>query len=508
MIARTLMIQGSSSSAGKSLLTAALCRIFRRKGMKVAPFKAQNMSNNAAVCADGGEIGRSQAFQAFACDIEPTIQMNPVLLKPEADSRSQVIVNGKPWNNLNARDYFERSRMLWSEVTSALDALRDEFDLVIVEGAGSPAELNLEKYDLVNMRVARYANAPVLLVGNIELGGIFAQLLGTLSLLADEDRQLVKGLIVNKFRGDQSLFDDGVSILEERGGVPVLGVVPWIADLNLPEEDAAPIHETKMLGEAVRDQLDIAVVYFPRISNLDDVDALRSEPNVRIRFVKSARHLGSPDAILLPGTKSTLDDLRWLRETGLADAILKAAESGTELIGICGGYQMLGERIENPYRLESDIPAANGLGVLPVNTRFETGDKQTRQTTVTVTESTPVAGTAGLIVRGYEIHQGTSQSANGWLTLDDRTEFSGSSNKDSSVWGCYLHGLFHNDDFRAAWIHKLSTTKGLPTATTGSFSSFADFTKRELDRLADVVESALGIDSLMQLINLKTESVS
>jgi len=499
------MIQGTCSSAGKSLLTAALCRIFRRHGLRVAPFKAQNMSNNAAVCADGGEIGRSQAFQALACGIEPTVQMNPVLLKPEADSRSQVIVNGKPWNNLNARDYFERSKMLWSEMTSALDSLREEYDLVIIEGAGSPAELNLQEFDFVNMRVAHYADAPVLLVGNIELGGIFAQLLGTLSLLPDKDRQQVCGLIVNKFRGDQSLFDDGVKILEERSGLPVFGVIPWVTDLNLPEEDAAPVQETRNSPQTPTDQIDIAVIYFPRISNLDDVDALRSESNTRIRFVRSARHLGSPDAILLPGTKSTLDDLAWLRETGLADAIIDAAEQGIEVIGLCGGYQMLGTRIENPHQFESDIPGADGLGLLPVQTTFEQTPKQTKQTTATICENSPVPGTTGLIVSGYEIHQGTSTADDGWLNASGVACHCDSSGYNNTVWGCYLHGLFHNDRFRAAWIEKICRRTGKDSSSS---KPYAVLIEHELDRLADEVEAALGTDRLMQLINSQVETVS
>lgn len=507
--AKTLMIQGTCSSAGKSLLTAALCRIYRRKGYRVAPLKAQNMSNNAAVCADGGEIGRSQAFQALACGIDPTYQMNPVLLKPEADSRSQVIVNGKPWNNLDARDYFERSQMLWSEITSALDSLREEYDLVIMEGAGSPAELNLQQFDLVNMRVARYANAPVLLVGNIELGGIFAQLLGTLWLLPEEDQSRITGFIVNKFRGDLSLFDDGISILEERSGVPVMGVVPFVQDLNLPEEDAAPVQETKMIDKADGHRLDVAVIYFPRISNLDDVDALRSEPDVSIRFVKSARNLRTPDIILLPGTKSTLDDLQWLRKTGLADEIVDAAERGVEIIGLCGGYQILGEQINNSQQIESDIPSAIGMGLLPIHTNFNGGEKQTRQTSATIAANTPIPETAGMTVSGYEIHQGTSTTNSGWLDIEGAATPCGSAGYDNRVWGCYLHGLFHNDDFRAAWIGKIKQHKGWsnekPSSTT---YSYADLVERELDRLADEVEAALGTDALMELIASKIETTS
>lgn len=509
MTARTLMIQGTCSSAGKSLLTAALCRIFQRKGIRVAPFKAQNMSNNAAVCRDGSEIGRSQALQALAAGVEPGYQMNPVLLKPEADSRSQVIVNGRPWNNLNARDYFERSQALWSKITAALDTLREQYELVIIEGAGSPAELNLKEFDLVNMRVAHYAEAPVLLVGNIELGGIFAQLLGTQMLLPEEDQQLIKGFIVNKFRGDLSLFDDGITELEQRSGLPVAGVVPWIPDLRLPEEDAAPVEETRRgLPDSAGD-LDIAVIYLPRISNLDDVDALRWESGVGLRFVRSVDRLGTPDAIFLPGTKNTLDDLEWLRQTGLANSLLRAAETGTEIVGICGGYQMLGNRIENPERIESRVDSADGLGLLPVRTRFESSDKQTRQTAATVSDRTPVPGTAGMTVSGYEIHQGRSESSHGWLQVSGEKPLDGSSSENQQVWGCYLHGLLTNDEFRSAWIRKLRSRRGdEPPRLPESSISFADRTEMELHRLADIVEAALGEEALMNWAGLNTGSIT
>lgn len=509
MTARTLMIQGTCSSAGKSLLTAALCRIFQRKGIRVTPFKAQNMSNNAAVCQDGSEIGRSQALQALAAGVEPTYQMNPVLLKPEADSRSQVIVNGRPWNHLNARDYFERSQALWTEITTALDTLREQYELIIIEGAGSPAELNLQEFDLVNMRVAHYAEAPVLLVGNIELGGIFAQLLGTQMLLPEADRQLLRGFIVNKFRGDQSLFDEGVTELEQRSGLPVLGVIPWIPNLRLPEEDAAPVEETRRQQATSCNDLDIAVIYLPRISNLDDVDALRYEPDVSIRFVRSVDRLGSPDAIILPGTKNTLDDLEWLRQTGLASAISEAAATGTEIVGICGGYQMLGTEIENPNRIESDRPSAEGLSLLPVRTVFENTNKQTRQTTGIVSGTTPVPETAGMTVSGYEIHQGRSESSNGWLSIEEEDELDGAATDNHRIWGCYLHGLMTNDEFRTAWIQKLRFQRGdRPMASVEPVLSFAERTEQELNRLADAVESAIGEETLMQLAGLKAGSMT
>ena len=369
MTGRVLMIQGTSSSAGKSLLVAALCRIFARRGVRVAPFKAQNMSNNAAVCADGAEIGRSQALQALAAGVEPTADMNPILLKPEADTVSQVIVNGRPWKRLAARDYFATKQTLWPVVTQSLNRLREVYELIVIEGAGSPAELNLRNVEIVNMSVARYCEAPVLLVGDIERGGVFAQLLGTLWLLPAEERRLVRGLLVNKFRGDASLFDDGRTMLEERGGVPVLGVIPWLAGLDLPEEDAEVLSR-QSAHSLTNDALDIAVIRLPRISNFDDFAPLAAEPNVRVRYVDSLARLGNPSAIILPGTKSTLADLAWLQEAGLAERIFALAAQGTPIVGICGGYQMLSQTLSDPEQVESNVTDMLGLGLLPTTTVF------------------------------------------------------------------------------------------------------------------------------------------
>src|SRR6185436_8281138 len=350
MKAKVLMIQGSSSSAGKSLLVTALCRIYARRGIKVAPFKAQNMSNNAAVCADGSEIGRAQALQAAASGIAPSVDMNPVLIKPEADARSQIILMGRPWQTLEAKTYYEKKELLWKHVTQSLDRLRQAHELVIIEGAGSPAELNLKRGDIVNMAVARYAGSPVLLVGDIDRGGIFAQLLGTLWLLDREERELLRGFVVNKFRGDLSLFEDGIQIIEQKSRIPVLGVIPYLRGLSLPDEDAVSVEVASRAAQpASASQTDIAVLALPRIANFDDFDPLRAEPGVHIRHVDSASQLGEPHAIIIPGTKSTIADLEWLRQTGLAQAVIKFAQNGGVVVGICGGYQMLGQVIHVPF---------------------------------------------------------------------------------------------------------------------------------------------------------------
>jgi adenosylcobyric acid synthase len=458
MPAKTLMLQGTSSSVGKSVLTAALCRIFARRGVRVAPFKAQNMSNNAAACGDGGEIGRAQAVQATAAGIAPTPDLNPVLLKPEADSRSQVIVLGRRWQTLRAGSYYRRKEELWPIVTAALDRLRAAYELVIMEGAGSPVELNLRSFDIVNMSIARYAGSPVLLAGDIDRGGIFAQLLGSLWLLPDEERALVRGLIVNKFRGDRRLFADGVHILEERGSVPVLGVVPYLSDLALPEEDAVAL-DTGIRHDPSH-VCDIAVIRLPHIANFDDFDPLRSEICVRLRYVGSVAALGNPSAIILPGTKSTLADLTWLMERGFAEAIHRQVAQGTAIVGICGGYQMLGSRIRDLEHTESSSAEMPGLGLLPVETVFA-GDKAVFQSCARIADGPSwLTDLRGQTVEGYEIHMGRTRSANAWLEITARNgqpcqADDGCIRADGRVWGCYLHGLFANAALRRAWLASL-----------------------------------------------------
>lgn len=503
MTAKVLMVQGTSSSAGKSLLVTALCRIYARRGVRVAPFKAQNMSNNAAVCADGGEIGRAQALQAAAAGLVPTVDMNPVLIKPEADSRSQVILLGRPWHSLAAKSYYEKKALLWKHVTAALDRLRAAYDLVLIEGAGSAAEINLKRGDIVNMAVARYAHSPVLLVGDIDRGGIFAQLLGTLWLLEPEERALVRGLVVNKFRGDLSLFAEGVKILEEKGDVPVLGVIPYLKDLSLPDEDAVsvesasrsprPVSSTR--GGAVA-QTDVVVLALPRISNFDDFDPLEAEPGVTLRYVSSVSALGRPDAVILPGSKSTVADLAWLRKTGLAEAVTAFAKGGGAVVGICGGYQMLGETIADPHHVESQEEQTPGLGLLPLHTEFSRV-KATYQAQAQIRcRRDWMARLDGMTLYGYEIHAGETPSQTSWLEIVSRNGqqvrvADGGASYDSKIWGCYLHGLFNNDAFRHAWLESLGW-KGKGVSQEQIFSE-------SLDALADAVQGALNMD-LLELI--------
>jgi adenosylcobyric acid synthase len=500
MAARVLMIQGTSSSVGKSLLVTALCRIFARQGLRVAPFKAQNMSNNAAVCADGAEIGRSQAVQAAAAGIMPCADMNPILLKPEGQGRTQIIAMGQHHRTVSARAYAAYKDELWPLVTAALDRLRATYDVVLIEGAGSPVELNLRSRDLVNMAVARYAQAPVVLVGDIARGGIFAQLLGTLWLFPPEEQALVRGLVINQFHGDVEFFADGVRLLEERSARPVLGVMPFLPDLRLPEEDAADLDTVTSSRSPGQGEVDIAVIRLPHIANFDDFGALAAEPGVTVRYVTSPALLGQPQAVILPGTKSTIDDLRWLRAQGLEPALQRLTATGTVVVGICGGYQMLGQRIDDPEGIESPLPTITGLGFLPVTTVFET-TKATYQAEACITGGPGwLAALQGQRIYGYEIHMGRTPSPQPWLTITQRNGTptalaEGLVVADGHIWGCYLHGLFDNGTLRRAWLRSLGWQ---PRGTPDTLLPLQTM----LDRLAVHVETHLDMTRLEMLLGV------
>ncbi|MBB6734335.1 cobyric acid synthase [Cohnella zeiphila] len=407
--ARTLMLQGTASDVGKSVLTAALCRIFRQDGYRVAPFKSQNMSNNSYVTPDGKEIGRAQGMQADACGIPATTDMNPILLKPTREMASQVVVHGKPYRDLDARTYRE-SYLPVAEgiVREALGRLRGAYDVVVIEGAGSPAEINLKSRDIVNMRLAGWADAPVLLVADIDRGGVFASIVGTLELLEPHERERVQGIVINKFRGDVSLLKPGLDWLEERIGKPVLGVVPYLPNLGLEDEDSASLDGRSETASAASRPLDIAVPRYPRISNFTDIDALSAEPDVRVRFVTSPEEWGSPDAVVLPGSKNTAEDLAFLRQIGLEAKLLAFAERGGRVAGICGGYQMMGQRLLDPDGVESERPLTPGLGLLPLSTRFEREKRTVR--IVGTTAGWPGSGFGAEAGRGARDHEGSAAS--------------------------------------------------------------------------------------------------
>ncbi|XSG76213.1 cobyric acid synthase [Herpetosiphon llansteffanensis] len=484
MLAPVLMVVGTASSVGKSTLVSALCRIAARRGIRVAPFKAQNMSNNAAVTANGEEIARSIAVQAAAAKLAPSVQMNPILIKPEGQRRSQIIVQGRAWRTLDAIDYWQRKQMLWDIVSNSLDNLRQEYDLVIAEGAGSPVELNLKAHDITNMRVATYAQAQTLLVGDIDVGGIFAAMLGTLMLLEPAERQLIAGLIVNRFRGDPALFHDGIAILEQRSNVPVLGVVPWLPQLGLPEEDAVALERPEQVANKAG--LTIGVLQLPAIANFDDFDPLAQEHGVAVRYINHPHELAHCQALILPGTKHTLAARQWLSEHGF-DQPIRAFQG--PIVGICGGYQLLGQQIDDPQAVEGNGGSVAGLGLLPITTVFS-NQKQTRQ--VQATSHLPWAKDCPLT--GYEIHMGRSElladQAALTIELAGSSHADGCMRADGRIWGCYLHGIFANHAFRHAWLSSLGWQAQTAQPAIDPF-----------ERLADHVEQALEPHLLAKLLS-------
>ena len=495
------MIQGTSSSVGKSVLVAALCRIFARRGLKVAPFKAQNMALNSFVTSAGEEMGRAQAVQAAAAGRAPEVEMNPVLLKPEGDSRSQVVLMGKPWKTLSAGEYYDCREILWSSVVASFEKLASENDLVLVEGAGSPAEINLKKHEIVNMRVARTFGCPVLLAGDIDRGGVFASLVGTLALLDEEERALVKGFLINKFRGDVKLLEPGLDMLSGlTEGRPVLGVVPWLKNLAVAQEDSVWLEE-RTAGDS-SGGVDIAVIKLPRISNYDDFDPLALEDGVSLRFVERPEDLGHPAAVILPGSKTTLKDLAWLRSSGFDGLIAALALAGSSVVGVCGGYQMLGRRISDPLGVEGPASEESGLGLLPVETSFEPAKETTLSRGRTMPSSESALASDFLAqsfdVEGYEIHMGRTVLPDGARPLlrfeDGRVD--GAVSAGGRVWGTYLHGIFDNGPFRTAWLRSLGW-KGKENPL-----SFAQVRNQAFDRLADEVEAALDMKLLERIIGL------
>jgi adenosylcobyric acid synthase len=498
MSASTLMIQGTASSVGKSVLVAALCRIFRRDGFKVAPFKAQNMALNSFVTKEGGEIGRAQAVQAEAAGIECSVDMNPVLLKPEADAKSQVIVLGKAARTLKASEYYDYTPYLLGVIEDSLNRLRSNYDIVVIEGAGSPAEINLKEKEIVNMRVALMANAPVLLAGDIDRGGVFASIIGTLELLTEEERDLVKGLIINKFRGDVALLKPGLEILEKRSGKPVLGVIPYFRGISIAQEDSVYLDERTV--SSTNRGVDIAVIRLPHISNYDDFDPLEAM-DCTVRYVSKPSEMGSPDLIILPGTKSTIADLIRLREQGLAQAIIQQARAGTPVIGICGGYQMLGKTINDSYQVESKEGSIAGLGLLDIETNFEKVKTTTQVKAKVVADRGLFEGLSGIEVTGYEIHMGqtTNQNYKPALQIVETPQgkadyYDGASSDDNLVFGSYVHGLFHNANFTQALLNRLRQLRGLPVAAGISMDR-----DKQYDELAKIVRGNLNMREVYKI---------
>jgi adenosylcobyric acid synthase len=499
MPAKTLMVQGTASSVGKSVLVTALCRIFKEDGYRVAPFKAQNMALNSFVTREGGEIGRAQAVQAEAAGVEPTVDMNPVLLKPEADSRSQVIVLGKVAKNLKASEYYDYTPFLLQTIADSLNRLRAAYDIVVIEGAGSPAEINLKEREIVNMRIARLAGAPVLLVGDIDRGGVFASLVGTLVLLTEDERNLVKGLIINKFRGDLELLKPGLVMLENRALKPVLGVIPYFRGISIAQEDSVFLEERAPVAPG--QGINVAVVRLPHISNYDDFDPLE-EMGCTIRYIHEAAELGSPDLIVLPGTKSTISDLLYLKQKGLDRAITRLAGAGTPVIGICGGYQMLGRVISDPLGIESDVAAVEGLGLLDIETVFQAEKRTVQVKAAVVCDEGLFKGLEGKNVNGYEIHMGktTGREKTAFQLMDTAggtADYSdGAVGGGGLILGSYLHGLFHNELFSRIFLNNLRESRGLSASISAPKNRDSQYTK-----LADIVRRSLDIKQIYQILN-------
>ncbi|HET6627586.1 MAG TPA: cobyric acid synthase [Nocardioidaceae bacterium] len=480
----SLLVAGTTSDAGKSVLTTGICRWLRRQGVRVTPYKAQNMSNNSMVTADGAEIGRAQWIQAIAAGAEPEAAMNPVLLKPGSDRRSHVVLMGKPYGELDASSFAGARSDLEDAAYAAYDELRSRHDVVVCEGAGSPTEINLRAHDFVNMGLAQHGQIPTIVVGDIDRGGVFAAMYGTLKLMPDDDQALLKAFVVNKFRGDESLLAPGLEMLSEATDRPVLGVVPWLPGLWLDSEDAVDVEGRRVLegarGEPV---LRVAVVRFPRMSNFTDIDALAVEPNVDVRFVAGPDDVLEADLVVLPGSRATIEDLSWLRERGLEGALVERHRGGQPVLGICGGFEMLGQHIADPDAVESAAPrSVVGLGLLPVRTRFVAGKTLGR----------PRGTALGHEVVGYEIHHGEVSVRAGEAFLEGC--------RDGATWGTLWHGALENDGFRRAFLVQVADDANLRDWRPRADTVFAARRESRLEALADAVEEHLDTDLLKSII--------
>ncbi len=501
MSAKTLMIQGTGSGVGKSIITAALCRAFYRAGHKVAPFKAQNMSLNSYVTEEGGEIGRAQVYQAEACGIAPHVDMNPILLKPSADNNSQVIVMGKVMGQRNAKDYYAGRPNYIKEVAGAFDNLKNKYELIIMEGAGSPAEINLRKYDMVNMAMAEMADAPVLIVGDIDRGGVFAWMKGTLDLLTESEQKRVRGFLINQFRGDLDLLKPGITQFEEMTGKPILGVIPFDAELYVDEEDAIPHHSLPFVNSHPS-VMDIAIVQLPHIANFTDFSPLVSDPGVAVRYIRSPVQAGRPDLLILPGTKNTIGDMQFIKEMGWNQYIQSFHEEGGLILGVCGGFQMLGTRLSDPHHIESPIEEIAGLGLIQATTTMENEKITRRKIRPTLASS---IFEQGLEVDGYEIHSGRTEFQKEYPLLfqpanGDCPYSLGLSNEEGNVIGTYLHGFLDNDPIREGLLKYVRERKDLPQPEEKF--NYREFRSRQLDRLANLVTQSIDMNEVKRIIGL------
>lgn len=497
-MAKAIMIQGTASNAGKSLLCAGLCRIFAQDGYRVAPFKSQNMALNSAITADGLEMGRAQVVQAQAAGVAPTVDMNPILLKPTSNVGSQVIVRGAPRCTMGAVDYYKYKHQLIPDIMESYRRLDEAYDIIVIEGAGSPAEINLKADDFVNMGMARLADAPVLLCGDIDRGGVFASLYGTVKLLEPEEQARIRGLLINKFRGDVEILRPGLGQLEELTGKPVLGVVPML-DVDIDDEDSL---STRLERGGKVGLIDIAVVRLPRLSNFTDFNPLERLEQVSLRYVRDPRQLGRPDLVILPGTKNTMDDLRWMRESGMEAAVLKYAASGGAVLGICGGYQMMGREVSDPGHVEGG-GVLRGMGLLPQRTVFLGEKTRTQVRGVFSAGSGIFSAMKGIRFTGYEIHMGETALEDGASPILSLRDQNGAEKADGlasgNLWGCYIHGIFDKGECAAALVNCLMEARGLTAGAAAM--DWAEYAQRQYDKLAEGLRSALDMERIYRILN-------
>lgn len=499
--AKSLMLQGTSSHVGKSILVAALCRIFKKQGLRVAPFKAQNMALNSFVTKDGGEIGMAQAFQAEAAGIEPTVDINPILLKPTSDTGSQVIIHGKVYGNMRAQEYHLFKKEAVSYARESYRRLADEYEIIVIEGAGSPAEINLRENDIANMGMAEMADAPVILIGDIDRGGVFASIIGTMELLSHSERKRVRGFVINKFRGDIELLKPGIDFLENKTGMPVLGIVPYLKDIHLPDEDGVVLERNQRPEVRSQNKIEIAIIKLPRISNFTDFDPFRFEPDVALRYVAEPVNLSEADAILIPGSKNTLEDMVWLRKSGIADAITRYAKNGGRVAGICGGFQVLGRVVKDPHGVESEAGEEKGLGLLDAETVLEK-EKKTYLVEATIQSG---VGARKLGIKGYEIHMGETGGNNKPFAIIANRNGSPVKISDGAIadkgriWGTYIHGIFDNDEFRAEFLNEIRIEKRLPVHGAVSFKNKKYM---QMDILADAIKESVDIQQLYEIMGV------
>lgn len=519
MKAKSIMIQGTASSVGKSIITAGLCRVFMQDGYKVAPFKSQNMALNSFITKDGKEMGRAQVVQAEAAGIDPVVDMNPILLKPAADQKSQVIINGEVYKNMSASEYHEYKPELAGMVRNTYEKLASKQDIVVIEGAGSPAEINLREKDFVNMGMAEIADAPVILVGDIDKGGVFAAIAGTMLLLTEEERKRVKGVIINKFRGDIEILKPGLKLLEDIIKVPVLGVLPY-TKLNIDDEDS--LAERFIQPAGVREnEIDVAIIKLPHMSNFTDFNVLECIEGLQVRYVEQPEEMGKPDLIIIPGTKNTIGDLLYIRQNGMEAIIKKLNEAGTKVFGICGGYQMLGKEINDPHQTESSLLKAEGMCLLNIMTTFMP-KKVTTQVEGCVSEDTGILkGLKNLKFQGYEIHMGLTDYMEGCIPYlgaesgqnSEVRQTAGVRNAQGNVYGTYIHGIFDNMELTRGLLKNIYELKSDRSAANEpdrrmevkehrKSNSFKDFKEEQYNKLAGLIRENLDMDEIYKIIGV------